>query len=762
MKHGAMSGGRRRAWRAGLTALISLTLVASATVATGLDGESGPAALPASSAATASVDAQPVGTGQPADDAAASAPAPAPATPSAPTPSATSSAPAPETAPAPPAAPSEAAAPAPTPDVDASPEPAVAAPEASRSLAQAPVAEAPAASAAAVGDVAAPGVTPMAVPNPSGNSAVITVKVGGDRTGASSVAGLQGVRLRLHEGTSSGPTARVQAGWAECVSDSSGDCSFVVPETQEEVRECVSWFIGCWEWRTVAPAGVNRDKQFWVVQESAPAGWYLSGTLVTGGATGQQATPYRFRTGSQLRAGSTYRAGSAFMTAGDSSTRTGSSATWQVSRDNPKLAQTCEAGLDVALVLDLSGSVANAGAVGDLKASAIAFAEALEGTGSRLALFTFADYAPRNSTSTGQNYPTLLPVDGNLGTIRSRINGYAAGGGTNWDRGIHQVAQNSQHFDLAIVVTDGLATFSGTSAAGPGNFTRFTETEQAIFSANALKAKGTRLLAVGVGDGINGDAANLRAVSGPTGHVAGASANSADYFQTGWQQLAPLLENLAKGATCQATVTVEKVAQPYGGQPAPAAGWAFATTATGGVVAPTGQQVTGASGEVRYTVRFDRPDAAAATVRIEERATAGQQAAGWNLTGVTCTVNGEGRAGSRDGSAVVLPGVTAGDDVVCTFTNVQTREPGIEIVKQAWDVPSASALDGARELPPGATVKNGTTLTWTYTVRNTGQTALHDIVVTDRPTVHVTCPRTSLEVGQHMVCTGSAAISPGS
>src|SRR5699024_3844249 len=99
------------------------------------------------------------------------------------------------------------------------------------------------------------------------------------------------------------------------------------------------------------------------------------------------------------------------------------------------------------------------------------FAEALEGTGSRLSLFTFAASAPRASSAAGRNYPELMPVDGNLATIRSRINAYAAGGGTNWDRGIHQVAQDRQSFDLAIVITDGMATYSGSPATGPGSTT---------------------------------------------------------------------------------------------------------------------------------------------------------------------------------------------------------------------------------------------------------------------------------------------------
>lgn len=765
MKHAVTTGGRRRISRLALTALVSLVLVTGGTssVATGADE-----AVSVSGAAPADASASLRGAAAPETAPTQPAPADASAAPDGDDTATSATSP----APTPTAAAQDVPSAEPTgqpvaEDVVAVDESPAAAPAADTE----PPAESPVPSEprAAVPDGASAGddaVAPLAIPSPTGDTAVITVKVGGDRTPSSAVGGLADVRLRLYDGGANGPTNPVDESWATCASDAHGDCSFAVPDTQQRVVRngaCNAWFfllcVG-YEQIEVSPEGANHDRQFWVVQEAAPAGWYTNPTLVTGGQTSQQATAYRFRTATTLRAGSTYAAGSQFMASTGDTDRVASSGRWQVSRANPQLPLTCDAGIDVALVLDLSGSVANAGAVGDLKASAIAFAEAMEGTGSRLALFTFADSAPRSNGTSGRNYP-LTPVDGNLGTIRHRINGYAADGGTNWDRGIHQVAQSSQDFDLAIVITDGLATFSGARAGGPGNVTRFVETEQAIFSANALKAEGTRVLAVGVGDGINGHAHNLRAVSGPHGYAGGASANTADYFQTDWRQLAPLLENLAKGATCQSTITVDKVVEPYAGSSGPGAGWTFAATRTAGAgsVAPAGAQITGAAGSLEYAVRFDRPDAAAATVRIEERPTSAQRAAGWSLTGVRCAVNGDARPVSRSGDAVSLT-VAVGDDVACTFTNTQTLEPAVEIVKQAWDVASVAALAGATELAPGATVKDGTTVTWTYTVRNTGQTPLSDISVTDRPTVDITCPRSRLAVGEHMVCTGSAGLHP--
>ncbi|QDB79983.1 VWA domain-containing protein [Georgenia wutianyii] len=606
-----------------------------------------------------------------------------------------------------------------------------------------PAPQQPAEPAAAAGRAAATpapdAAAPLAVPSPSEESSVINVRVGGDRTGGTTVGPLAGVTLNLWDGNSfTGPTTPRTEDWATCTSDAQGDCTFVVPDTQFR--------------------GANYERHFWVVQAGAPAGWYSNPSLVTGTADDHGPTQYRFMT-PELHAGETYVSGNPYFMGSAWSIfghAEDSGGLWQNSRVNPALPQTCSAGLDVALVLDLSGSVGNAGALDDLKASAIAFAESLEGTGSRLALYTFATHAPRSADATGTNYP-LTDVDRNLQTIRSRINAYEAGGGTNWDRGIYQVATSADTYDVAIVVTDGLSTFFGPDAEGSGSSTRFVETEQAIASANALKAKGTRVLAVGVGEGVSGESDNLRAISGPTPHTT--SARNADYFQTGWQELAGVLSSVARGATCRAEITVDKIAEPYAGTAGPGAGWTFdASTQGGAAVAPVRGEVTGTAGTVEYIVSFDRPDAAASTVRLEELISQDQRADGWSLTGLACTANGVPLTTVRVGDGTSVP-AAVGDDIACTFTNKQRLVPGIEIVKQAWDTPAADGLDGAEELPAGATVSEGTRLTWTYTVRNTGRTALEGIRVSDDQGVTVTCPRQRLGVGEHMVCTGSGPVS---
>lgn len=599
-------------------------------------------------------------------------------------------------------------------------------------------------------------VAPLSVPSPSGNSAVITVSVGGDRTGAGSVGDLGGVTLRLHDGDGNGPGSALSAPWASCVSDGDGDCSFIVPDAQAQITErggCIRWIItGIWcgeyEQIVVQQEGANHNARFWVVAETAPTGWYLNPQLVTDAGV----SDYAFRTPG-VNAGETYRSGDDFMASGSGSRTSGGM--WQLARTNPALPYTCQAGLDVALVLDLSGSVANAGAVGDLKDSAKGMVDALAGTGSSMALYTFADDAPRNGGSSGRNYPaTDIDAGNNIDTIKGRIDAYSAGGGTNWDEGIYQVAEDDAGYDLVIVITDGYPTYY--NAGGSGSSTRFVEVENAVHSADALKAQGTRLVAVGVGDGTSGSAANLRAVSGQTAYAPGGQASDADYFQASWSQLAGLLAEVARGATCQATIEVTKHTIAYGenDESNGGAGWEFQTTASAGTLSPASSQTTGDSGTVNWTLGFDSPSPAApATVTVDELLSAAQAGDGWALQGAQCTVNDV-----PSGDATDLE-VTSGDAVECTFVNVQSLVPDIEITKKAWEASAAGDLPGAAEIPAGADVVGGTTITWTYEVRNTGETPLQNIQVVDDQAGAADCPRASLDPGESMTCTASGPVT---
>ncbi len=76
-------------------------------------------------------------------------------------------------------------------------------------------------------------------------------------------------------------------------------------------------------------------------------------------------------------------------------------------------------------------------------------------------------------------------------------------------------------------------------------------------------------------------------------------------------------------------------------------------------------------------------------------------------------------------------------------------KPKIDIEKSTNDVDADNPNGtGIPQIAPGSKV------TWTYTVKNTGNTALSNVTVTDdQPGVVVSCPKTSLAVGETMICT---------
>ncbi len=429
------------------------------------------------------------------------------------------------------------------------------------------------------------------VPSATGNNAVITVKVGGDRIGTNSVSNLSGVVLGFFDTATGGTPAFT------CTSDADGDCSIVVPNTQ----------VG-------PPVGANRDRRFWVRQISAPTGWFTNPTLRTGQATasGSEQTPYRFQTGTQLRAGQTYTSTEDFMEDSGSSNRAASGGVWQQSRTNPALPPAC--GLDVALILDLSGSV---GAdLPNLKSAANTFVDSLVGTPSRMAIFSFSADSP--ATGATQNFPDLASVStaGGAAVVKSRYAGWTSGGGTNWDRGLASAAAAAPIYDIAVVITDGNPTnYSTTPVQGSGSFNRLREVENGIFSANALKAQGTRVIAFGVGAGVAdvNTGLNLRSISG-TVAFNGSNGPVADYYQTtNYGAAGAALRALALG-NCEGSLSVVKQIVPFGntgeditGATPAGAGWVFdgSTTTPGVGGLPATKTTTGdGTGGVNFPLTF--------------------------------------------------------------------------------------------------------------------------------------------------------------
>ena len=551
-------------------------------------------------------------------------------------------------------------------------------------------------------------VVPAVVPDPTTTQSVITVSVGGIRTTLTQVSPLAGVTLQLFDGDASGSTAPRTEPWATCVSDAGGDCSFVVPETGD--------------------GGANRDARFWVRQTgAAPGGFFASTTLAIGGDTTSQT--YQFRTGDRLRGGLTYTSTTDFMV---SSGRgfTASGGIWQSSLANPGLPPQC--GLRVALVVDLSGSVGRY--ITDMRSAASTFVDSLTGTPSSVALFTFADNAP---AATGSNLG-LTPVSTTAGadTVKDRIATYTAGFDTNWDRGLYQVAASATPFDVAVVLTDGNPTVYA-AHEGPGDLTRFREVENGIFSANAVKAEGTRVVAVGVGDGIAGAPDNLRAISGP--------AAGSDYYQTDdYAEAGETLRDLALGA-CTGSVSVVKQVVPSSttGEDVtgarPAGGWTFDASSSSAGVTPATQSGTTVSGT--GAVNFPLQHAggsSSATVTIAEQ----------QRDGYTLVTQGSRRAVCTDVASGAS--VTVTDDPVdplafsvdapataaisCTVYNRAPQPQASITVDKEWVVNGTTYTQGNQPLGLGAALTvDGTDQGWS--APRTGYVAGASVTVDETTTI---------------------------
>ena len=492
------------------------------------------------------------------------------------------------------------------------------------------------------------------VPPPTADTSVINVNVGGDRTGVNGVTPLAGVALGFFEGA----TERFQ-----CTSLADGDCNVIVPDTG--VR------------------GSNRGKQFTIRPLTVPAGWYANLRLRTGNADGtdSQATPYEFTT-PRLYGNQVYRSGFEFMTGTGNRTRIASGGTWQQSRNNPVLPSTC--GLDVALILDLSGSVA--GLLPALKSAAGTFTDALVGTPSRMSLFSFADNSP---AATGGNFPSLTSVSTQTqaDAFKSRWAPWTAGGGTNWDRGIAQAGSATDTFDVVVMITDGNPSREDDPTQGPGDYTRFKEVEAGIFSANQVKAQGSRMLVAAVGNGVSGDTfLNLAAISGPTPYdPADPNPETADYFRGSYAQAGAALRTVAL-SNCISSVSVTKLIVPANGTVAEAepagAGWEFdAAGGTGVTVTPPSTETTGdGTGTVNFKLSFAGTNSGPVTVAETQQAgyslvaQGGDNAVCTDRSSTTPTPVVVSNVAGPNGPGFQIPAAASGQVISCVMYN---RAPAV-------------------------------------------------------------------------------------
>lgn len=533
------------------------------------------------------------------------------------------------------------------------------------------------------------------------DSQTIVVNVGAIRTD-SGVNGLAGVQLSLYASSASSPDApgaAVAQPWSTCTSLANGTCTFIVPNAGTGPSNT---------------KGENNGKRFWVVQTAAPSDYYLNPTLITGNNTNSGSerftqTPYVFRTPALTGSGTITLPS---LTGMPAQTTTGAplssattptderwitSGTLAVSQANNRVQATCQAGLTVGILFDLSTSMStnNNEGLNGAKAAGKALVDALVDTGSQVALYTFGTTAPKSTTSNGQNYPTLTTVTSSSATtLKGYIDGYQASqiNYTNWDRGLWQLADSANEFDVVVVLTDGNPTAYGTSSPSGGDiWTYLRHVEEGIFSANAIKDEGTQILAFGVGEGISavtGD--NLRAISGPLEWTGTGSIANYDFAKTNdWSLVASQLKALAAGLTCKVPITVTKYEELLGGSTQLGQGWTFGATTSGqGTLTGSASQTTGANGQAAWNLSFS--DAAqTGSVTITETI----KNSGWQLKQVVCTNNGE-EFYTGTSLSFTLADLGLGDNIACTVTNQQVQAS--VVVNKTWVVNGVSYANGSQ------------------------------------------------------------------
>ena len=358
---------------------------------------------------------------------------------------------------------------------------------------------------------------------------------------------------------------------------------------------------------------------------------------------------------------------------------------------NPDLNGAC--GLKVALILDASGSIQTANAVGTVRTAASGFVNALSNTGSSVAVVEFATTA-----DTPVAYQQVTPA-----TISSVFDPYfaAAGAGylnkryydgrlsnfTNWESAFVQVNQLAAP-DLVVFLTDGNP--NTVVGGGAGNATTANAVSQARIQANITKANGgnggagSHIFAVGVGAvtqanflPVTDGTASLQFVSGAPAAGQTNNFSQADYFIGQFSELQGALQNIVN-ALCGGTVTVTKYIDADGslattGDQTPAAGWTFTTNGPAPVSSSPVFTSTGADGKASFKLSF--PNQATGTVTVTET-----PLPGYGLASAAC-VGAVSNGTSNLGTGSVNGIVVAGNSIVtCNFINV--RQTGKLVIEK--------------------------------------------------------------------------------
>lgn len=294
-------------------------------------------------------------------------------------------------------------------------------------------------------------------------------------------------------------------------------------------------------------------------------------------------------------------------------------------------------GADVVMVVDSSGSVDET----ELGLMRDAFSDFVDGflpqTPTQMAVVDFSRKAK-----------VLQGFSSDIDALNVALGNLKSGGRTNWQDGLLKARNLFPHRDspdLIVFASDGRPNMNNDS----DDFDRQAGLAAAVVEADAAKAAGARIVAIGIGNHLRRD--NLEAIA----------SSNADVHTTDFETLAATLGTLA-GELCGGTIVATKLMDADGDlgttdDQTPVEGWTFTADALDGAAVPP-TAITDASGSVVFVITPD-----GVTVDLYETLTAP-----YVLLDASCT------GATDNGTSNLLDGVTGivvggSDAVVCTFIN---------------------------------------------------------------------------------------------
>ncbi|MFJ6417631.1 hypothetical protein [Paeniglutamicibacter sp. NPDC091659] len=576
--------------------------------------------------------------------------------------------------------------------------------------------------------VAAAASVQVGVPSevPGSDQAKLIVEAAGDRISASAVAPAKGAVFEFFTVSNDSVTGGTSVG--TCQTDAQGRCGLITPLPLTGGKNNKTYKYGYFY-------AVGQSNATW----SAADNWGNSNS-----------TLIRFNSG-EIRG--TYNTGDRTVQL------RGEDKPWPFVRRNPSPPQKC--GIKMAVVFDLSYSIQQSGTLSAYKDAGTSFVDSLKGTPSEIALKTFASRAPAQGTANASVGLTSVAQPAGAEALKSKINGFTIPQSssdyyTNWDAGLSQIEPG---YDVVLFLTDGEPTRYGANASGSGTSATLQSVEPAVYSANQVKAgvngNGAKVIAVGIGMGsgtsLAADKQRLELISGTD--------EGSDYFTTEFSNLGQTLKTMAT-KDCLGTVTVVKeIQEPTGGN-TPGNDWTFSSSTTS-VTAGEGTSATGqtdANGALNFKVGgfTTGSNTESRNVTIAETQKTDFELVKQGKFNATCTNVSTGAAMVIADSGLLgftVP-VKKSDVISCTVINKKLASK-ISIVKTAAAYNGGKPVTGPDNAP---NVPSGTSVTWTYTVTNTGTTTLKNIVVQDDPVGTATCTKTTLAPAESTTCTATGSV----